>query len=291
MTALTSRVVLFADVAGSMELFANRGIESATDMIGKSLTTCQQAILAEGGQVVKFLGDGVLAVFTEATSAARAALEIQRTHPSGEVRFKIGIDAGPVIDKDNDLFGDPVGLASRICDKAHAGEIFASAAVIARTGNDIIKRDQNYLWLKGYPVPVNIFSIEHDEADESTATKFVFARSTIPSNARLEFTRNGATIFLGPDHPQVTVGRESADLIIPRGSVSREHATIRWSKGDGFVLQDTSKNGTYLRMNSGEIRHIHRNRSPLDAACAISFGEEPQSANHDVRFELVAQGG
>jgi hypothetical protein len=277
--------VLFADVAGSMELFANLGVVSATNLIGQALNVCESVILEHDGKVVKFLGDGVLAVFDDAGRAAHAALEIQRRHKMGDIRFKIGIDAGIVMDKDDDLFGDPVGLASRLCDRARGGEIFASWAAIANTPGDIVKSDQNYLWLKGHPQAVNVYSIEPAHESE---TKVLPLTRHVRGNARLIVHGSGATVPIGKTSPRRTVGREGTDLEIRRNSVSREHALIKWSEGDGFVIQDTSRNGTYVLMAGGEVRRLHRESLTLVAACLISFGQEPDQTDYDLKFEFVA---
>jgi adenylate cyclase len=283
LTALTSRVVLFADVAGSMELFSNLGVVSATNLIGQALNVCDKVIVEHGGKVVKFLGDGVLAVFDDAESAARTALEIQRKHRSGDIRFKIGIDSGIVMDKDNDLFGDPVGLASRLCDRAHGGEIFASWSVIANTSDDIVKSNQNYLWLKGHPQAVNVYSIEPNESE----TKIVPLTRHIRTSAQLLVRHSGAVVLLGKANPRRSVGRELTDIEFRRNSVSREHAMLKWTEGEGFVIQDTSRNGTYMRMDSGEFRRLHREISALCTACIISFGQEPERTDYDLRFEFI----
>ena len=283
MTALTSRVVLFADVAGSMELFSNLGVVSATNLIGQALNVCDKVITEHNGKVVKFLGDGVLAVFDDAESAARAALEIQRRHKSGEIRFKVGIDSGIVMDRDNDLFGDPVGLASRLCDRAHGGEIFASWSVIANTSDDIVKSNQNYLWLKGHPQAVNVYSIEPNESE----TRIVPLTRHVRSSAQLLIRHSGAAVLLGRANPRRSVGREATDIEFRRNSVSREHAMLKWTAGEGFVIQDTSRNGTYVRMDSGECKRLHRESSALGAACLISFGQEPTREDYDLRFEFI----
>ena len=43
----------------------------------------------------------------------------------------------------------------------------------------------------------------------------------------------------------VTIGRENSDILLQDGTVSRKHATIRFT-GDGFILEDHSTNGTLV---------------------------------------------
>ncbi len=283
MAELTSKIVLFADVAGSMEIFAKMGVVSATDVIGNAVKVCSDAIAQEDGKVVKLLGDGVLAIFSDAGAAARAALEIQRLHDRGDIRFKIGIDAGMVIDTSNDVFGDAVGLASRLSERAHAGEIFASAAAAANMPDEIGKSDQSELWLKGYPKAVNVYSIEANLG----GTRIVYAPLAVATQARLTVPDGDRVFIIGKQKPSMSIGREQADLIIPREWVSRQHAAIKWSPGDGFVLHDMSRNGTYIQFQGGEVQRIHRDRASLYSACFISLGREPSTSRYDLSFEAL----
>ncbi len=61
---------------------------------------------------MKHTGDGIMASFPSAVSAVEASLAIQRELEGGEVRVRIGINAGEPIAEDDDLFGTAVQLAA-----------------------------------------------------------------------------------------------------------------------------------------------------------------------------------
>ena len=61
--------------------------------------------------------------------AVEAALQIQRDLAGGEVRVRIGLNAGEPIAEDDDFFGTAVQLAARICDRAEPGQILVSRVV------------------------------------------------------------------------------------------------------------------------------------------------------------------
>jgi class 3 adenylate cyclase len=61
-------------------------------------------------------------LFPEATAAVRAALEMSEGAPgAGPPTTHIGIQSGPVVFQDGDVYGRTVNLAFRIADLAEAG--------------------------------------------------------------------------------------------------------------------------------------------------------------------------
>ena len=54
----------------------------------------RSALEANGGREVKHTGDGIMASFPSAVSAVEASLAIQRDMAGGEVRVRIGLNAG-----------------------------------------------------------------------------------------------------------------------------------------------------------------------------------------------------
>jgi adenylate cyclase len=71
-----------------------------------------------------------------------------------------GVHTGPVIERDLDVFGQTVNLASRIADAAGPGDVLASEAVVeaSRDGRFGFERMQD-TELKGLPGPVALFRV------------------------------------------------------------------------------------------------------------------------------------
>jgi adenylate cyclase len=70
---------------------------------------------AEGGTVIKGLGDGILAMFASASNAVSVAVSIEqaayahnRAAPEAPLTIRIGLSAGDVSLDDGDCFGTPV---------------------------------------------------------------------------------------------------------------------------------------------------------------------------------------
>ncbi len=81
-------------------------------------------------RLVKLLGDGAMLRLTDATVGVRAALELVDTMSGeGALSSHAGVHTGQVIERDLDVFGQTVNMASRIADVAGPGEVLASQAV------------------------------------------------------------------------------------------------------------------------------------------------------------------
>jgi len=81
------------------------------------------------GRVVHGSGDSLLAEFASVVDSVRCAVEIQKELKTRNaelpedrmVKFRIGINPGDVIEKDDDLHGDGVNIAARIEGLAEGG--------------------------------------------------------------------------------------------------------------------------------------------------------------------------
>lgn len=91
------------------------------------------AIEAAGGRVVKRVGDGLDAVFTDVGSAVAAAREAQRALPSvewgatGPLKARMAIDVGDVEARGTDYFGPVLNRCGRILAAGHGGQVLLSA--------------------------------------------------------------------------------------------------------------------------------------------------------------------
>ena len=129
------QAILAADVVGYSRLM-NRDEEGTLSRLqAQEREVVDPAITGQGGEVVKRLGDGVLAVFPSAVTALRAAREIQTetaTRQAGEaqpITYRIGLNVGDVMVTESDIFGDGVNIAARLEGLADPGGIAISAAV------------------------------------------------------------------------------------------------------------------------------------------------------------------
>ncbi|HEV3364836.1 MAG TPA: AAA family ATPase [Acidimicrobiia bacterium] len=161
MTERATAIVLFTDLVGSTELRSRLGEDAAETLRQQHDALITAAIEANGGTVVKNLGDGIMATFTGAADAVGAAVAIQqaieRHNRSGAAALavRIGVSAGDVVFEKSDCFGTPVIEAARLCAAAAGGQILASEIVrwMARSGGSTFHSVGN-LELKGLSEPV-----------------------------------------------------------------------------------------------------------------------------------------
>lgn len=95
-------------------------------------------VTAQGGRVVKTLGDGVLFVTDSVNSAAEVALDTAAAHEADESlpEVRAGIALGPVLSRLGDVFGEAVNLASRLTDEARPSSVLLDRAAAQALEND-----------------------------------------------------------------------------------------------------------------------------------------------------------
>ena len=128
--------ILFADVAGSTRLYETLGDNSALAAVDSVLRLVADAVIAQGGRVVKTIGDEIMAAFSTAEAACEAAMGMQRAvdaltavngpNGSSKLGIRIGFHFGPVIDDGKDCFGDTVNVAARMVGVAMEGQIITT---------------------------------------------------------------------------------------------------------------------------------------------------------------------
>lgn len=89
-------------------------------------------VAAVGGRVVKTLGDGVLFSTGGALSAVQVALDTVQAHAMDQTlpSVRAGVAAGPVLVRLGDVYGEPVNLASRLCDEARPSSVLVDRVAV-----------------------------------------------------------------------------------------------------------------------------------------------------------------
>ena len=152
---INSVTLMFTDLRDSTRMYRQIGDASAFGRVRQHFDLLEQAIAAEGGAVVKTIGDAVMAVFHQPAAALRA---IQTAHTAiaalegkPPLEMKAGIHTGPCIvvtlNERMDYFGSTVNIAARLPGLAAGGEVVFS--------NEIKTDPESESWLReNYPAPV-----------------------------------------------------------------------------------------------------------------------------------------
>lgn len=280
------RTVVFADVVGSTGLYKTLGDTVAARLMTSVTDAVSAAVNAQHGQVVKTLGDGVLAVFENNTDAVNACCEVQRTLASWGrakatpivVPVKIGLSRGPVVLTPGDCFGDAVNAAARLSDSAGGGQILISDAVMEGLPLDLMARLRSLgaIFLRGYDVPVPVHQIEWDATWQNSQT--LPHQPTVISSLTqiLNLCWLDTSEDFTPDQSPIHIGRtQAAEFAVNDIRVSRQHARIEW-RGSYFMLTDLSSNGTWVRYNGQDnVLALRRNECVLHGQGEICLGAKP----------------
>jgi len=133
--------VMFTDIQGYTRLTETEGEVYAGDLRKHHDVILKQEVEKNNrGLIVKFIGDAVMAVFAEPSSAVECALDIQKSLKEFNVRntqlhdinVRIGLHMGQVSVENNiqmDIFGRHVNRAARIEGLAEGGQILMSYSV------------------------------------------------------------------------------------------------------------------------------------------------------------------
>jgi class 3 adenylate cyclase len=115
--------ILFTDLKSSTQLYREIGDSVAFGAVMSHFDVLRDAIAAEGGSIVKTIGDAVMAAFPRPAPALRSIIAAQSALASPSegarpLKLKAGIHAGPCIavtlNERLDYFGSNVNMAARL---------------------------------------------------------------------------------------------------------------------------------------------------------------------------------
>ncbi|MGZ4758116.1 MAG: ATP-binding protein [Acidimicrobiales bacterium] len=168
-------VILFSDQVGSTATRAALGEDSADALRRQHDTLVEQAVVANDGRIVKWLGDGMAAAFDSASAAIGAAVDIQRRIAEHNRRrssvaplaVRIGISAGDVTWELDDFHGIPVVEAAAAPDTILCSDIVRA---LAGSRVDVELRPVGTLELKGLAAPLAACEIDWRPSDQTSRT-------------------------------------------------------------------------------------------------------------------------
>ncbi|PIZ90767.1 hypothetical protein COX86_03245 [Candidatus Micrarchaeota archaeon CG_4_10_14_0_2_um_filter_60_11] len=177
--------VLFTDLRGFTKISEEQDASDLVARLNEHFEAITRPVLAHGGIIEGFMGDGMMAFFgargdgdNHEEEALKAALEMQSALDAlnarwavedRKVEFKmgIGVNTGDAIVGNMGssdylhytAIGDTTNTASRICGIAKGGEILASEATVKPIKEDLKLREREPVELKGKRKPVRVYDI------------------------------------------------------------------------------------------------------------------------------------
>jgi adenylate cyclase len=167
--------LFFSDIRGFTTYSESRDPAQVVSTLNKVLSLQAEIVRRAGGDVDKFVGDEVMAVFNEVLPALEAAFEIQKLMASqrselDNLAIGIGIHEGDVVQGDvgsEDIrnftvIGDAVNTAARLESQARAGEILISESAIQQPETRALFsfKPRGELKLKGKEIPIRTFTVK-----------------------------------------------------------------------------------------------------------------------------------
>ena len=284
--------VLFAAIIGREDLYAKAGAEKAHSAMEHCQFRLGRAAASCGGRLSKGTEEKVMVLTANPDEAADAAsvmhLAMEKLPKTAGVKLAIGIGLhhGPVVQKGDEVYGDTVNVASRLCEQAGSGQIILTEWT-AKLLSPLYRawlRNLDTTQLKGRSEEIGLCELVWRADDNATA----FARSraddktTGPAVLRLKY--RGKRMERRREKEALTIGRDATcGLVVNDEQVSRQHCTIE-RRRDKFVIRDVSTNGTYVTIDGEKEEYLERTELTLRKRGWISFGKPRVHAAEIVEF-------
>jgi class 3 adenylate cyclase len=168
--AVVEVTALFADLRGFTGFSERSTPEEIVVMLNRYFEHATAAILNEGGTVVQFVGDALMALFNaparqddhpvraaRAALAMQAAVETTAASSPGWPRFRVGINTGPALVgnigstalRSFNAMGDAVNVAARLESVAQPGQVVIGGSTRAKLPADAAVEPLGELAVKG----------------------------------------------------------------------------------------------------------------------------------------------
>jgi adenylate cyclase len=133
----------FVDLVGFTALSQELEPEDLAALVSRFEELAYDTVAEEGGRVVKTIGDEVMFVAADASSAARIALRLTERSATDELlpEARAGLAYGSVLAQEGDYYGPVVNLASRLVDRARPRSVLASSEF-----RDVLGDDPAFVW-------------------------------------------------------------------------------------------------------------------------------------------------
>lgn len=161
--------IMFTDIEGSTALRTSLGDAETNALFRRHDELVKEQIEAhQGYDQGAALGDGFLSVFVSTRRAVACAIGIQkaldsfnRSRSGPPLNVRIGLNTGEVAWQDDQLSGEAVHAAARVCAAGSGGQILVSDVTrqLAGTVPDVTFHDAGEFHLKGFPQPWRLFDV------------------------------------------------------------------------------------------------------------------------------------
>ena len=205
--------IMFTDMKGFTTKTATHSRKQLQHLLELQDELIKPAIKHFDGNIVKTIGDAFLVTFESPTDAVLCGMKIQenvlnhnvRAPSSDQIEVRIAINSGEVNIKDNDVFGEPVNIASRIEAIAEPNEIYFTESVyLSMNKNEIPTAEVGHRKLKGVPEEIKVYKVVSEQTN--------LIRAKLQRQAKAAATANLAKDQAHPAKKQAEIKEALEDL-------------------------------------------------------------------------------
>ncbi|MCK1734800.1 hypothetical protein IVA79_12715 [Bradyrhizobium sp. 138] len=223
---------VFIDVVGYSRLMGHDEEGTHRRWMSMRLDVIEPRVAANGGEVIKSTGDGLLLEFKNPLDAIRFVLgtQLHLANSSSEggnpLEVRMSANVGEVIAEHDDIYGDGINIAARLQEFAGPGGIVVSGAIHDQVKDSLRYQaaELGFLTLKNIERRIRAFKIAHHELRAPTIS---VAHALKPSVAVL---------------PLQMLGLEAADAYLAQGIIHDIVASLAGIR-ELFVVSSTSTLG------------------------------------------------
>jgi class 3 adenylate cyclase len=167
--------VMFTDIKGFTERTSQSSRAELDTILDEHEDLLPPILRRFGGTVVKTVGDAFMVTFESPTNAVLCGVMIQdRLHERNEgvadekrLEVRVAINSGEVVEREGDIFGEAVNIASRIEGITEASEIYFTESVyLAMNKAEVPSSEVGLRRLKGIPEAIKVYRVIQDRHSE-----------------------------------------------------------------------------------------------------------------------------
>lgn len=176
--------MLFSDIRGFTSMSHGRPAQEIVNTLNEYFEVMVDVLFKYGGTLDKFVGDEIIGLFGApirlddapfkavacALSMLQGLAEFNNTRKAeglSAIEIGIGINTGNVITGNigstralqYTAIGDPMNVASRLCNKAEKGQIIVSEDTYRHVASRVVGQQLQAVQVKGKPEPLKVYSI------------------------------------------------------------------------------------------------------------------------------------
>jgi adenylate cyclase len=285
--------VLLADVIGIGKLYDLKALEA----IARCRNSLQDTIQAEGGRIVRTMGERIMALFRTPDAAALAAARMQvavealPSHEAVKLAIRIAFHSGAVTQRESEVFGETVDITAKILAQALKAQTLTYETT-ANTLSPLVRNCLRHFHDAGdaFGGAQPLWELAWRQSPDITDATGIATSARRPQ-AVLRLVYRGQTLVRRRGNEAVRVGREEhCEIFVSDRKVSRQQCTIE-RKGDSFILRDHSTNGTYVTRAGEREMLLLGDEVSLEGSGIIALGQSSAERAEVIEYHCAKETG